>query len=293
MARSAPVSMESSGLKVCGSAIPRSLRRFVHEYYEEAFTVPPGRVLVVPISATTQPIINVTLSGEVDILLDVHFRIPPVTIAGPQPKAYRLRGAGPVHAFFVRFTTVGALALLGIEDFGITEQGAPKLHEVVRPDLRETTREWSARMMTTTSFAERARLTEEFLLARVRPPSTQVELLETAVNAIEQTHGNIRIGDLAREIGTSESTLRRHFRALGMSPKHFASIVRFRHAHAYLQTTPDATWADVVHRFGYSDQPHFVREYRRFSGGPPTQWQPGLRAIDRRMGIEEPVAVSD
>jgi AraC-like DNA-binding protein len=62
----------------------------------------------------------------------------------------------------------------------------------------------------------------------------------------------------------------------------------FPAGHAYPSTTPGATWADVVARFGYSDQAHLVRDYRRFSGAPPTRWDAGHRAVDRRMGIEEP-----
>ena len=62
-----------------------------------------------------------------------------------------------------------------------------------------------------------------------------------------------------------------------------------RRAHAYLHTTPGATWLDAVARFGYADQAHFVRDYRRFSGTSPTRWEPQRRIVDRRMGIEEPL----
>jgi AraC-like DNA-binding protein len=115
----------------------------------------------------------------------------------------------------------------------------------------------------------------------------EAAFLQRAVDAIEGAHGAVRVEALARSLGVSPGTLRRRFRVLGAPVKRFAEVVRFRHAHAYLRTTPGATWTDVVHRFGYADQSHFVRAYRRLSGTAPTRWDPAERAIDLRLGIEE------
>ncbi|PAP77090.1 helix-turn-helix domain-containing protein [Rubrivirga marina] len=85
----------------------------------------------------------------------------------------------------------------------------------------------------------------------------------------------------------STPTLRRRFAVLGVSVKRYAEIVRFRLAHAFLHAVPGTTWSDVVERFGYADQSHFVRAYRRLAGVSPTRWESAERVIDRRMGIEE------
>lgn len=44
------------------------------------------------------------------------FRIPPVTIAGPQPEPYEVEAAGSFRGFYVRFTAVGPLARKGEGD---------------------------------------------------------------------------------------------------------------------------------------------------------------------------------
>jgi transcriptional regulator GlxA family with amidase domain len=119
-------------------------------------------------------------------------------------------------------------------------------------------------------------------------PDRPARLLERAVEILEETGRTPRVDELARGLPVSPSTLRRRFTALGVPPKRFASVLRFRRAHAYLSTTPGATWADVVARFGNSDQAHLVRDYRPFSGASPTRWDAGHRGVDRRMGIEEP-----
>src|SRR5690606_31486034 len=117
-------------------------------------------------------------------------------------------------------------------------------------------------------------------------PEPGTDFLQAAVAAIEAASGNVRVGTLARQLGVSPSTLRRRFGVLGLPVKRFAEVLRFRQAHAFLHTTPGATWADVVGRFGYADQAHFVRAYRRYSGGPPTQWNAEERLVDLRLGIE-------
>lgn len=282
-----PLPFQSSGLSVPRERLPAALQPYVREYYEEEMAVPPGQRLRLPISATTEPFLNATLSGEVVVELAGGFRIPPVTLAGPRPEPYEVEIAGTVRGFYIRFTTVGPLALLGVEDYSLTERGARPLHEMVRPELAEAARRWGENQLAAPSFETRAKLSDRFLLGCTPEVSPRTAFLQAAVAAIEQASGNVRMDDLARALGCNTSTLRRHFHVLGMPPKRFAEILRFRRAHAFLHTTPDASWSEVVARFGYSDQAHFVREYRRFSGTPPTRWQAGRRLLDLRMGIEE------
>lgn len=274
-------------LRVPRADLPAPLRPWVHEYYATGLDIPAGETLRIPVSATTDPALNVTYSGSVVIHIGDGFSIPPVTLAGPQPAAYAIEARGQLRGFYVRFDIVGPLALVGVEDYSLTD-GADPLHEMVRPDLRVATRIWEQDLLNAGDFSERVELTNQFLLAHRTEPDARVRLLQAAVERIDRADGNLRMNDLARELDIGPSTLRRHFAVLGMSAKRFASVLRFRRAHRYLSTTPDATWADAIGRFGYADQAHFIRDYRRFSGTPPTGWEPGLRAVDRRMGIEGP-----
>ncbi|MND04861.1 Helix-turn-helix domain protein [compost metagenome] len=65
-----------------------------------------------------------------------------------------------------------------------------------------------------------------------------------------------------------------------------ARIARF---HAVVAATAGAgsvDWADLAARFGYADQPHLVREFRRLSGVSPTQF------LARRTPDEQHVIVT-
>ena len=75
--------------------------------------------------------------------------------------------------------------------------------------------------------------------------------------------------------GVSERHLRRIFQQyIGETPKTFARIVRFQ---KLLQTSCSAKSLPVerrYHDFGYYDQAHFIKEFKRFYGSTPGQmWQ--------------------
>ncbi len=94
--------------------------------------------------------------------------------------------------------------------------------------------------------------------------------LWSLVSAIVEAGGLLRMDDLCRAHGVPIRQLDRLFRAhVGMTPKTFARIVRFQSALAQLTCDPGCTLADVAARCGYYDQPHFVREFKRFAGAAP------------------------
>ncbi|NUP05223.1 MAG: AraC family transcriptional regulator [Polyangiaceae bacterium] len=110
---------------------------------------------------------------------------------------------------------------------------------------------------------------EEMLLGMLRAPADV--LVQAAVRAIEADPASIRIAQLAGELGLSQDALEKRFRrAVGASPKKFASIVRFKRAtDAY---KPAMSLSQLSHEHGFSDQSHFIREFRSVTGHNPTRF---------------------
>lgn len=126
-------------------------------------------------------------------------------------------------------------------------------------------RDWPARIA----------LVEDFLIRRLgeRPPP-RVEVLR-AWSALDASDGRLPISVLMRETGWSARYLSVRFRdEVGVPPKLFAQLVRFRRAVELIDAGDPVDLAWVAAAAGFADQSHLSREVRRFSGLSPT----GLRA---------------
>lgn len=105
-------------------------------------------------------------------------------------------------------------------------------------------------------------------VGRASPPDA---LVRAVVVRVESTRGEVRIGDLAADLGVSMRTLQRRFRAeTGLTPKAYARVRRFLLASEnVLRAEPDA-WGRVAADHGYADQAHFARECAALTGVSPT-----------------------
>lgn len=60
------------------------------------------------------------------------------------------------------------------------------------------------------------------------------------------------------------------FKAVGMKPKEYSSVVRFQKS-LWLMQNGNRDFADIAYSCGYADQSHFIRECRRYSGTTPVE----------------------
>ena len=78
---------------------------------------------------------------------------------------------------------------------------------------------------------------------------------------------------VAREAEVSPKKLIRLFaEEVGMTPKTYLRVTRFQRVLDRVHRAPGVDWMEEVERNGYYDQPHFIREFREFSGFTPTEY---------------------
>jgi AraC-like DNA-binding protein len=86
-------------------------------------------------------------------------------------------------------------------------------------------------------------------------------------------------GDLGRISGWSLRTVQRRFEsAVGLSPRLYHRVVRFRRAFRALQEGA-GRGAAVAAGVGYYDQAHLIREFRHFTGASPRRFFTGRAAL--------------
>lgn len=104
-------------------------------------------------------------------------------------------------------------------------------------------------------------------LNRSRPPSSEVAW---AWRRLRASHGQVRIGALARDLGWSRRRLAERFSIeVGRPAKTAARLMRFERAHAAALAPVAPDWSGLALDCGYADQAHMIREFRQFAGLSP------------------------
>ena len=128
-----------------------------------------------------------------------------------------------------------------------------------------------ARLGETETLDQQLTLFESVLAARL----PRVHGLHPAVaHALDRFNSTSDVAEVVRQTGYSH----RHFVALfrdavGLAPKRYSGIRRFRRMLARLGRDPGVALSAAALDGGYSDQAHFTREFRRFADLTPGVWR--------------------
>lgn len=91
--------------------------------------------------------------------------------------------------------------------------------------------------------------------------------VDAAVERIIRSGGRCDIARVAALVNVTRQHLARLFAEnVGISPKLFARVIRFRQA---MRMGREKPWAGVAAELGYADQSHLIAEFREFSGTTP------------------------
>jgi len=94
-----------------------------------------------------------------------------------------------------------------------------------------------------------------------------------ALAAFEPAPHRVRVAQVAREADVSHRRFIAMFTSeVGLTPKTYLRIARFQRVLKRVWQMPDVDWAEIAARHGYYDQPHFIREFRGFSGFTPAAY---------------------
>ena len=89
-------------------------------------------------------------------------------------------------------------------------------------------------------------------------------------NEIKKASGNIHISDLSEMSGYSERHINRLFKsAYGAGPKDYCKNIRFQKIISDIINDPYKENSDYIANAGYSDQAHFQREFKAYTGITP------------------------
>lgn len=110
--------------------------------------------------------------------------------------------------------------------------------------------------------------------------------LNETIRLIYAADGNITIRQLESGAYLTKRTLERNFlEQTGLRLKTFCRIVRFRRTIEYIEKEKKIQWCLLASRFGYSDQTHFINEFRHFAGCLPHEYPGSRSSLEQALGI--------
>ncbi len=182
----------------------------------------------------------------------------------------------------IRLHPLGAYALVG-GVAGELRNGTTDLDLL----LGDASRELWERCLEAGSPEERLRTAAAWLATRIREGPAPDPAVAWMVRELERQRGMGRIGDLRVRTGWSATRLTESFRReVGVPPKVFARVVRFREAMERLRRGEEDL-SRVALGAGYYDQPHFNGEFRALAGLTPSDYLLGIRFPGARSLAEE------
>ena len=232
--------------------------------------------------------------------LVIHYGDPfaeysPVGAKAAQPRAFIMgqmtrplaldANKGTAGVLGVRFHAHGSRALIGAPMGEFTDR---------RLMLADLVGSEAADLVDTVAAAPdpraRADVLENFVAAHRRQSlRDQDPAVATWVARIARAQGRVELGGIAADAGMSLRQFERRFRAqVGIPPRLYANVVRFRTVFDMLTAGVRPDWALLAQGAGYFDQSHMIRDFQRFLGCSPGQFMAELRGLSAVLvGLEE------
>ena len=203
---------------------------------------------------------------------------PSVHMVFEQGGRSRIRGAARAKfsrlleekggVFAAKFTPGGFYPFVGVPVSRFSDTTA-FLHDVFGAEGDDLDRA----VLAESEDISRIKVVEDFLRARRPEPDENVLQVTEIVYAVAKDRGILQVEDLVDRYGLNKRTLQRLFsKYVGVSPKWIIQRYRLHEAAEQLANGATVSQATIAMNLGYSDQAHFVRDFKSIVGVSPAAY---------------------
>ena len=214
--------------------------------------------------------------------------LPQHFVVGLIRKPFLLRADGLTKTVGVRFWAWGFFQL-----FGLTiDQNRDGVQEL-SVTLRQLYDRLAERMLANDAAGAIERL-HAFLIEQALHTQFTDDEVQTAARLLYAQHGSVTIADVAHACHLSRRQLERQFdKVVGVSPKDLAQNIRFERVRDRLWHEPGADIGALAYEYGYADQAHCIREFKRFSNRTPGQFAAEMMAAHALLSGADVAFIQD
>ncbi len=247
------------------------LGRLVESVWYARGTVPYARERIAPTGSTVavfvlgDPIVETPAEGQ-PLRTDFGF------LVGPHDRPVWNAPTGETYAMGIVTTPVGCEAVFGRLPSSLRGKVVPLAD--AWPASAEIRRE----LLAAADSEDKLGRLVAHLEAIVVPNSTGFARCEQAV-ALLGADPKRPIAEIADELQISHAHLDRQFTAwVGLGPRVLARLLRLRRMLERFDVQAPPDWAALASEYGWYDQAHFIRDFRRHTGVTPSEYVAAQRA---------------
>ncbi len=208
----------------------------------------------------------------IDIESGERLVVPRVGLFGPLTHhRYDMDMGGAMRTICLRLQPAAAGQLFGIDPVALVDSFVPIDFP---PDLL-------AHLRALPDFAAMAEPLDRWFKTLVGT-ARESDGVAQAARLLRQRRGTGSIQELAEMTWLSLRQFQRRFQQLtGLNPKHYARICRVAHAVHLKELVPNASWTAIALDCGYSDQSHFIRDFKALTATLPRKFLNGQSPLER------------
>ncbi|MEI9920937.1 MAG: helix-turn-helix domain-containing protein [Bacteroidota bacterium] len=241
----------------------RQLAEFIHLYLEGTCDGKPGEYALFP-NGFSGIFFNFGKPGILS--LKQQMRTPKVSIYGQIDRHFMISHDPGFTSIGVLFKPSALSKLLKLDMMEFANMAFDG--ELIVKELSEL----HARMEESADSGTKISLLDSFFTKAMLASDTTFGVADHALRLME-LYRNIPMENLALKIGVSQRYLEKQFnKVIGLPPKTYSLIQRFKRIEHELRVSNSAYWADLEFANNYYDQNHFIKDFKRFTGRTPSNY---------------------
>ncbi len=196
--------------------------------------------------------------------------LPDVILYGQTIEPVKFSTTGPFCAIGIYFYPHALKIIFGLDADELTNTCMDLL---LLPNKKK--HPLADQLANTPAATEQVKAIAEYLFSQMVLNSAKNDrIAEFALTKLIQSKGSASLKEVQRTLQLTERTFERRFRqTVGISAKLFSKIRRFQEGLHQLRNNKYEKLSDIAYDNDYSDQAHFIRTFKEFTGHSPNQYQ--------------------
>lgn len=194
---------------------------------------------------------------------------PDHTLIGLYTQPYEVKFSNLVNTFGIRFFPEGIYNLFKVPPAKIIGT-----YEDSEDVFGKPFREFCDRIKDKNNTTNLIAYAEQVLLRKLEENQNDHDYIKKAATIIRNHQGMLTQSELMSKVPISERQLQREFKnRIGITAKKYMRIARMNAIQKYMQQADSFDFSFLTYEYGFADQSHFIREFKRLTGNSPRSFR--------------------